>query len=44
MRGVTVVTRIMNVDEVARYLGVYDGLLATGRPADLRGERLRCAE
>ena len=29
---------------VARYLGVYDGLLATGRPADLRGEQLRCAE
>ena len=31
-------------DMVARYLGVYDGLLATGRPADLRGEQLRCAE
>jgi glycosyltransferase involved in cell wall biosynthesis len=29
---------------VARYLGVHDGLLATGRPADLRGEQLRCAE
>jgi glycosyltransferase involved in cell wall biosynthesis len=29
---------------VSRYLGVYDGLLATGRPADLRGKQLRCAE
>ncbi len=29
---------------VARYLGVYDGLLAKGRPADLRGTNLRCAE
>jgi len=29
---------------VARYLGVYDGLLATGREIDLRGNQLRCAE
>lgn len=29
---------------IARYLGVYDGLLAKGRPADLRGTKLRCAE
>jgi glycosyltransferase involved in cell wall biosynthesis len=29
---------------VARYLGVYDGLLAAGKPADLRRKRLRCAE
>jgi len=29
---------------VARYLGVYDGLLATGRPADVRGSELSCAE
>jgi sugar transferase (PEP-CTERM/EpsH1 system associated) len=29
---------------VARYLGVYDGLLATGRTADLREKQLRCAE
>jgi sugar transferase (PEP-CTERM/EpsH1 system associated) len=29
---------------VARYLGVYDGLLAKGRPADLREKQLRCAE
>ncbi len=29
---------------VARYLGVYDGLLAKGRPADLRGTKLSCAE
>jgi sugar transferase (PEP-CTERM/EpsH1 system associated) len=29
---------------VARYLGVYDGLLATGRPAELRERNLRCAE
>ncbi len=28
---------------VARYLSVYDGLLAKGSSADLRGERLRCA-
>ena len=28
---------------VARYLGVYDGLLA-GKPADLRGKQLRCVE
>jgi sugar transferase (PEP-CTERM/EpsH1 system associated) len=28
---------------VARYLGVYDGLLA-GRPAGFRGKQLRCAE
>jgi glycosyltransferase involved in cell wall biosynthesis len=29
---------------VARYLAVYDGLLATGREIDLRGNQLRCAE
>jgi sugar transferase (PEP-CTERM/EpsH1 system associated) len=29
---------------VARYLGVYDGLLAKGRPADLGEKQLRCAE
>jgi hypothetical protein len=28
---------------MARYMAVYDGLLPP-RPADLRGEQLRCAE
>ena len=36
MRGVTVVTRIMNVDEVARYLGVVpDTIYRQGRRGEI---------